>query len=93
MRRGEFKGFEYEIPEENLDDIRLVDCIATVTDENTAAFKRLNAAAELLTLLLGKKQKEALYRHIGKDYGGRVPYEAVTEFYTHILTAEQDSKN
>ena len=93
MRRGESLGFSYEIDETRLDDIRLVECIATITDESAPQFSRLTSATQLLTILLGKEQKDRLYAHIGKEYEGRVPVEKVTEFFTDILTAENDSKN
>ena len=93
MRRGVSLGFSYEIDDERLDDIRIVECISTVMDENAPQFERITAATKLLTLLLGKKQKDALYAHLGKEHDGRVPVDLVTKFFTDILTAEQDSKN
>lgn len=78
MRRGTTEsGFVYELDELRLDDMRVVDVLAVVTDESEAEFERLRSASKLVELLLGRELKAQLYDHIGKTYGGRVPYAAL----------------
>ena len=66
-------GFAFEYDSDRLDDMRLVDIMAVVTDPEEAVADRLSGASKMLGMLLGKEQKKALYEHIGKKYDGRVP--------------------
>lgn len=66
-------GFEYEYDEQRLDDMRFVDVLALVVDPEAPTFEKIAGTSRLLTMLLGAPMKTALYAHIGKNYGGRVP--------------------
>lgn len=66
-------GFAFEFDENRLDDMRFVDVLAVVTDPEAPLLDKFSGASQLIEMLLGKDQKKALYAHIGKKYGGRVP--------------------
>ena len=78
-------GFEYEFDERNLDDMRFVDILTVVVDDNSSLLDKLSGISKLLTMLLGDEQKKRLYDHIGKDYDGRVPREALENALEEIM--------
>lgn len=80
-------GFEYAYDEERLDDMRFVDVLATVVDPDASLLDKLKGASQLLTLLLGPELKAALYDHIGKAHGGRVPRDDVEAALEEIMAA------
>ena len=87
-------GFGFAYPEENADDMRLVDALAVVMDDEADSFDKISAASRAAELLLGKKQKQALYSHIGKSHAGRVPAEALfTELEAVMLSGKDAEKN
>lgn len=87
MIKGETKGgFKYELDEEYLDNMELVDALAEVDDGNVLAISKVT------TLLLGKEQKQKLYDFLRKD-NGAVGMKDVSNAVTEILTANQDTKN
>lgn len=68
-------GFHFEFDETRADDIRLVELIADTLSDEVREFDKLLAASKILSILLGKEQKAALYEHIGKSHeDGRVPF-------------------
>ena len=77
-------GFECEINEKNLDDMRLLDLVAEVSNGNTTKL------SEIINKVLGD-QKEKLYKHI-EDEHGRVPVEKasgeITEIFQKITTGK-----
>lgn len=78
-------GFEYEFDERNLDDMRFVDVLTVVVDDNSSMLDKLSGISKLLTMLLGEEQKKALYEHIGKSYDGRVPRDALENALEEIM--------
>ena len=67
MKRGKLSnGFEYEIDEETLDDMRFLDALAEADEGNPLA------ASRVCVMLLGKEQRKALYDKLAPK-GGRVP--------------------
>ena len=66
-------GFRYQFDERNLDDMRFVDVLTVVVDDKSSLLDKMTGVSRLLAMLLGEDQKEALYKHIGESYGGRVP--------------------
>lgn len=78
-------GFEYEFDERNLDDMRFVDILTVVVDDNSSILDKLSGISKLLTMLLGDEQKKRLYEHIGKSYDGRVPREALENALEQIM--------
>lgn len=78
-------GFECEIDEKNLDDMRLLDLVAEVAEGNTT---KLSA---IISRALGD-QKEKLYKHI-EDEHGRVPVEKASDEITEIFQKINTGKN
>lgn len=79
-------GFEFDIPEENLDNMELIDALSEVTDDNQLAISKV------ATLMLGKKQKKKLYDHL-RNEKGRVPIKDATDALIEILNFNQKGKN
>lgn len=67
-------GFQFEIPEENFDDMELLDALAEADGGNVAAMPKA------VRLLLGKEQKEKLYNHLRTEKGN-VP---IQKFFNEI---------
>ena len=88
-------GFHYSFDEQNLDDMRFVDVLTVVVDENSSMLDKLAGTSKLLEMLLGKEQKAALYEHIGKGYNGRVPREELEKALEEIMNGagEEAEKN
>lgn len=78
-------GFEFDIEDERLDDMELVDIMAEI-DENPLLMSRL------CKMLLGEEQKKRLYDHLRSE-DGRVPIEATTNAIQEIFNSPGDLKN
>ena len=78
-------GFEFDIENERLDDMELVDIMAEI-DENPLLMPKL------CKMLLGDEQKKRLYDHL-RNEEGRVPIEAVTNAIQEIFNSPGDLKN
>lgn len=75
-------GFTYSIPENNFDDMRLVDALSEIAnDGNTLAI------SQVTKLMLGKEQRDALYAHVRRE-DGTVPPDAVANELMEILQAK-----
>ena len=77
-------GFEFDIEDERLDDMELVDIMAEI-DENPLLM------AKLCKMLLGDEQKKRLYDHL-RNEEGRVPIEATTNAIQEIFNSPGDLK-
>ena len=89
-------GFAYEFDEAKLDDMRFVDILAVVVDEkNASPLDKIVGASKLLLMMLGEAQKEALYKHIGERYDGRVPRAELEKALEEIMSGagEEAEKN
>lgn len=88
-------GFAYEFDELKLDDMRFVDILAVVVDENASPLDKIVGASKLLSMMLGEAQKEALYKHIGERYDGRVPRAELEKALEEIMSGagEEAEKN
>ena len=84
-------GFPFRFDETRADDMRFVDLIVLVSDEEASEFDKLAAASKMIEMLLGKEQKAALFAHIGKSYGGRVPFAEVEKALTEIMQGGGDT--
>lgn len=96
MRKGKTSsGFVYEFDETRLDDMRFVDVMAVVVDENAKEFDQIVAVSKLVEMLLGKDLKEKLYNHLAEQNGGRVPISAFKKALEEIMTGsgEVELKN
>lgn len=78
-------GFEFDIEDERLDDMELVDIMAEI-DENPLLMSKL------CKMLLGDEQKKRLYDHLRSE-DGRVPIEAATNAIQEIFNSPGDLKN
>ena len=78
-------GFEFDIEDERLDDMELVDIMAEI-DENPLLMPKL------CKMLLGDEQKKRLYAHLRSE-DGRVPIEATTNAIQEIFNSPGDLKN
>lgn len=79
-------GFVYQLEDDVLDNMELVDALAEAEDDNAASWSRI------VLLLLGKEQRKALYDHLRKDTG-RVPIMAVVSVVSEILAGTAKGKN
>lgn len=70
-------GFAFEIKDEVLDDMRLIELMAK-SMENPMIFPNL------IEKLLGSEQKDALYKHLENE-DGRVPVKAIADAVTDIF--------
>ena len=78
-------GFEFDIEDERLDDMELVDIMAEI-DENPLLMPKL------CKMLLGEEQKKRMYDHLRSE-DGRVPIEATTNAIQEIFDSPGDLKN
>ena len=78
-------GFNWQIEEDALDDMELLDALAEIDAG------KLEAASAACLHLLGKPQRTALYDHL-RDENGRVRISAVSTELGEILLAMKDGK-
>lgn len=74
-------GFEFELDESVLDDMRLIDAIAELQD-GADVF----AVSKIVRILIGEAGREALYRHIENEKG-HVPVSKVSKEIVDIFEA------
>lgn len=88
-------GFKFEFDETRLDDMRFVDVLAVVLGEEASEFDKIAGVSQLITMLLGKEMKKALYEHIGAAHDGRVPRADLEAALEEIMAAagEDAEKN
>jgi len=80
-------GFAFEFDENRLDDMRFVDVLAVVLDEEAPDFDKIAGVSKLITMLLGADMKKALYEHIGAAHDGRVPRAELENALEEIMAA------
>ena len=86
MIEGKTKsGFEYEIPEENLNNYELVETLGELEQNPLLITKTVD-------LLLGKEQKEKLKDHL-RTKSGMVPTDKISEEIMEIFNSQQATKN
>lgn len=78
-------GFAWEIEEDALDDMELLDALAEIDAGRT------DAVSAACLHLVGKKQRAALYDHL-RDETGRVRISAVANELGEILGGLRDGK-
>lgn len=79
-------GFEFDIDESNLDDMRFVDALSDLVDDDFTAISRV------AKFMFTPEQKKKLYKHLA-DEKGRVSVAAFTKEITDILNSKADTKN
>lgn len=77
-------GFEYEIPEENLNNYELVESIGGI-EENPLLITKT------VTLLLGEDQTKRLKDHV-RTKSGIVPTDKISEEIMEIFESQQETK-
>ena len=77
-------GFSFSIPEENLDNMELLDALADLNENDPLQI------SHICRLLLGKDQRRALYDHL-RTPAGNVPVKAVSEAIGEIFHACGDA--
>lgn len=80
MKGKTTSGFAYQIDENRLNNMELVDALADAENDNPIAISRACG------LLLGKETRAKLYDHL-RTPDGRVPIEAVSKDMIEIFTA------
>lgn len=79
-------GFAFEITDERVDNMELIDALADIDDGN------LLAVSKVLTLLLGPEQKKKMYDFVRTE-DGIVSAQTVSEMLVEILAAKKETKN
>ena len=83
-------GFKFEIKDEAMNDMELVEAIAdTQSDDELTVMSGLSL---IVTKLLGKEKKKALYDHI-RTKDGRVPLDALNKEVVDIFSTKKEGKN
>ena len=75
-------GFAYEVNEDALDDMEIIDLLASIDDGEV---QNLTKAADKI---LGEEQRKSLYEHIRTE-DGRVPVGKFSEEFFDILGNEK----
>lgn len=87
MLRGKTEtGFEFEIPDDILDDYELLEMLCQIDEGEPLA------TVKMVDKLLGKEQKERLKAHV-KDLCGKVSAEKLLEEVGAILNSCNQGKN
>lgn len=73
-------GFTYEVDENVLDDMRLVDAITEAEGENPLK------VSKVMTMVLGDEQKERLYKSLENETG-RVPVKVAMDALMEIFNS------
>jgi len=86
MIEGKTKsGFEYQIPEENLNNYELVETLGELEENPLLISKTVD-------LLLGKEQKKKLKDHLRTE-SGTVPTDKMSEEIMEIFNSQKQTKN
>lgn len=80
-------GFEFEIDENNLDDMRFIEALSDLNKGNPLAMPTV------YDCIFGKEQKEKLYDEVAKANNGRVPIKVMTDLFEEVMTQSKDVKN
>lgn len=84
MIKGKLEnGFEYEVDENVLDDMRMLDAMAKARNEDPLMISYVSEK------LLGEEQRERLYKHLENE-DGRTPIEVATQAIVDIILALGD---
>lgn len=78
-------GFEYKIPEENLNNYELVEILGELEDNPLLIAKTVN-------LLLGKEQSDLLKEHLRTEKG-TVPTDKISNEIMEIFNSQKEAKN
>lgn len=73
-------GFEYELEPEKLNDMRLIDLLASDEEDMTVISK-------IVSLLFNKKDKDRLYAHVAET-DGRIPADRIADEVSEIFESQ-----
>lgn len=79
-------GFKFEVDEERLDNMELVDALADFDEGNPLA------VSKVVALLLGKDEKKKMY-DFARTEKGVVPATVISKMILEILSAKKEVKN
>ncbi len=79
-------GFEYEIVDEALDNMELIDALAELDSGKRLYISRV------LTMMLGEEQKKRLYEHC-RNENGIVQVTSIEKEILDMLKASETGKN
>lgn len=79
-------GFEYEITDDRLNNMELIDALTEFDDTENKGDKAI-VISRVCRLMLGKEQKKALYDHL-REPEGNVPIEKVLGEVMSIISNE-----
>lgn len=79
-------GFEFEIDEQVINDMRVIDAMVAVEDKNLGGISRL------ISLIFTADQKKAFYDHLA-DENGRVPLDKASKEIFEIIGYNGETKN
>ena len=79
-------GFEFQIDENNLDDMRFIEALEELDEGNPLAMTKV------YNIVLGKGQKEELYKFIEKEHK-KVPIKVMYDLFQELMTKSKDLKN
>ena len=77
-------GFNYEIPDDALDDMELLDALVDMDEGSSTSYRYAIKA------LLGEEQRQALYEHVRNKKTGRVSAKAVFKEFAEVLTSAKE---
>lgn len=86
MRHGTTStGFVFDFDEQNANDMHVLRHVRSIIDPQASPLERSSALLDLPVMLLGQDQTDALYRHLEKLHGGRVPPAELERELTEIM--------
>ena len=86
INRKTESGFEYELNENVLDNMELLELMVEIQNGDPAAL------IPALKMILGDDQRKSLYNHLRTE-DGRVPVAAVAAAFAEIVKAVKQGKN
>ena len=84
-------GFTCMVDEGRIDDMRFFDALVDMEAPESTPFDKLRATKNVMTILLGEEQKQALYKHIEEEHGTAKTAVVASELQD-IIAGLSDSK-
>lgn len=84
-------GIEVSVTREDLDDYDVMECLATMMDEDSSDRDRMVALPKLFKLVFGEDWQR-IKAELREQHGGRLSNSVVMDFFTH-LTEGLNAKN
>lgn len=84
-------GIEVNVTPEDLDDFDVMECLATMMDEESTDRDRMVAVPKLFRLVF-REDWQRIKAELREQHGGRLTNSVVMDFFTH-LTEGLNAKN